>query len=531
MDETQSSRRFPRAAGVLCHVTCLPGRYGIGDLGQAAHQFVDWLASAGQGVWQMLPLGPPGYGESPYQSFSAFAGNPLLVGLDKLAEEGWLSKSELDDAPQFEDAAVDFEKVRPFRRQCLARAHQAFLGQATNAQKIAFEEFCGEQGWWLDDYVKFAALKEAHQDRPWTNWTHDASSRTRSTSENDASELTAAEEFERFVQFQFHSQWRDLQAHARTRGIRLMGDVPIFVAHDSADVWAHQDLFYLDELGQPTVVAGVPPDYFSETGQLWGNPLYRWDRMERDGYSWWRQRLGFALRQFDLVRLDHFRGFESYWEIPAGAPTAAHGRWVPGPGAKFFRQLAAELGELPIVAEDLGVITAAVDALRDGLGLPGMRILQFAFGEDAKGPEYRPHNYPRHCVVYTGTHDNDTTVGWFESGAGAGTTRTARQVAEERRFALAYIGTDGRQIHWDMIRLALGSVADTAIVPLQDVLGLGTGARMNLPGTARGNWRWRFTEEMLPPEATSRLAEMTAIYDRNPWENSRSAKESAQTKS
>jgi len=529
MDEAvTTSRRFPRSSGVLCHVTSLPGRWGIGDLGETAHKFVDWLASAGQGLWQALPLGPPGYGESPYQSFSAFAGNPLLVGLDRLAAEGWLSMSELDGAPRFDDGAVDFEQVRPFRRQCLARAHQSYMSRATRAQKQALEEFCADQEWWLADYVKFAALKEAHQDRPWTTWNPDEQSPSRPSAPGAAKELAGAEDFERFVQFQFHSQWRELQEHARARGIRLMGDVPIFVAHDSADVWAHRDLFFLDERGQSTVVAGVPPDYFSETGQLWGNPLYRWEKMERDGWAWWRDRLGFAFRQFDLVRLDHFRGFESYWEIPAGAPTAAHGRWVAGPGAKFFRRLAQDLGELPIVAEDLGVITPAVDALRDGLGLPGMRILQFAFGEDAKGPEYRPHNYPRHCVVYTGTHDNDTTVGWFQSGAGEGTTRTARQIAEERRFALAYLGTDGRQIHWDMIRLALGSVADTAIVPLQDVFGLGTEARMNLPGTLRGNWRWRFTEEMLAPEATARLAEMTAIYDRSPWER-RTVKENVRT--
>jgi 4-alpha-glucanotransferase len=530
MDEPQPNRRFPRSAGVLCHVTSLPGRWGIGDLGQTAHKFVDWLASAGQGVWQMLPLGPPGYGDSPYQSFSAFAGNPLLVALDKLVEEGWLSPGDLDDAPRFDEHAVDFEQVRPYRRQCLSRAHAVFLDRATKAQHSAFDQFCAEQDWWLGDYVKFAALKAAHHDQPWTAWDHAVPALSPSATQTDANDLTSAEDFERFVQFHFHRQWRQLQEHAGARGIRLMGDVPIFVAHDSADVWAHRDVFSLDERGQPTVVAGVPPDYFSETGQLWGNPLYRWDRMERDGFAWWRDRLGYALEQFNLVRLDHFRGFESYWEIPAGSPTAAHGRWVPGPGAKFFKRLAAELGDLPIVAEDLGVITPAVDALRDELGFPGMRILQFAFGEDAKGPAYRPHNYPRHCVTYTGTHDNDTTVGWFKSGAGEGTTRTARQIAEERRFALAYLGTDGSQIQWDMIRLSLASVADTAIVPLQDVLGLGTEARMNLPGTARGNWRWRFTEEMLTPEATAKLAEMTAIYDRSPWNGCRRQDASSQIK-
>jgi 4-alpha-glucanotransferase len=293
-----------------------------------------------------------------------------------------------------------------------------------------------------------------------------------------------------------------------------MGDIPIFAAHDSADAWANQELFYLDERGQPTRVAGVPPDYFSETGQLWGNPLYNWDTMRRDGFAWWLRRFRYALGQFDLVRLDHFRGFEAYWEVPAGASTAAAGRWVAGPGKAFFQRIHDELGELPLVAEDLGVITPAVDALRDAFGFPGMRILQFAFGVDPKGPEYRPHNYPRNCVAYTGTHDNDTTVGWFHSQAGKGTTRTAKQVAEERNTTLAYLGTDGAEIHWDMIRLALASVADTAIVPLQDVLGLGTEARMNLPGTSRGNWRWRFRREMLTPACRDRLRKMSSLYDR-----------------
>ncbi|MGE5195355.1 MAG: 4-alpha-glucanotransferase [Deltaproteobacteria bacterium] len=505
---------FPRSSGILCHVTSLPGRWGIGDLGEAASRFADWLTEAGQGLWQVLPLGPPGFGESPYQSFSAFAGNPLLVGMDRLAEKGWLSTDDLEAAPNFDRHAVDFEKVRPFREHCLTQAYHAFRKNATSEQRDAFDDFRHEQSWWLDDYALFAALKREHRGLPWTQWHPDLVARKTGALQARAAKLMTDIDEEAFAQFQYHSQWQRLKADCNSRGIRLMGDVPIFVAHDSADVWARQELFFLDGRGQPTLVAGVPPDYFSAAGQLWGNPLYRWDRMQRDGYAWWVGRLRYALAQFDLIRLDHFRGFEAYWEIPAGAPTAAPGRWVSGPGAPFFRKVREELGDLPLVAEDLGVITPAVEALRDEFGFPGMRILQFAFGDDPKARDYRPHNYPRHCVVYTGTHDNDTTVGWFQSRAGQGTTRTARQIDEERLFALAYLGTAGSEIHWDLIRLALASVAETAVVPVQDVLGLGTEARMNLPGTLQGNWRWRFAEEMLTPAIAGRLRELTAIYDR-----------------
>jgi 4-alpha-glucanotransferase len=503
-----------RSSGVLCHITSLPGECGIGDLGAAAGRFADWLHEAGQGLWQMLPLGPPGFGESPYQSFSAFAGNPLLVPLDRLVDERWLAPDDLAAAPRFEQGAVDFGQVRPFREQCLTRANRAFRKNAKSPERAEFDEFRHEQAWWLDDYALFAALKKTHGGLPWTEWGSALVERQTSALAARVAELKAEIDEEAFIQFQFHRHWRRLKSYCNSRGIRLMGDIPIFVAHDSADVWAHQELFHLDERGRPTLVAGVPPDYFSATGQLWGNPLYRWHVMQRDGYAWWVERLRYALAQFDLIRLDHFRGFEAYWEIPAGAATAAPGRWVAGPGAHFFQTLCDALGELPLVAEDLGVITPAVEALRDQFGFPGMRILQFAFGDDPKADDYQPHNYPRHCVVYTGTHDNDTTLGWFESGPGSGTTRTAAQIAAERRFALAYLGTDGSQVHWDLIRLALASVAETAIVPLQDLLGLGTEARMNLPGTLEGNWRWRFRKEMLTPECTGRMRELTEIYDR-----------------
>lgn len=515
-DDFTAMSRFPRAAGILCHITSLPGRWGLGDLGGAAHRFVDWLADAGQGLWQILPLGPPGYGESPYQSFSAFAGNPLLVGLDRLADEGWLSRRDLESAPTFDATSADFEHVGPFRHACLARAFDEFRGSASSAQRAEFDAFRHEQADWLDDYALFSALKGAHHGRPWTEWGAALVKRDPKAIQVRSQALADAIDREAFIQFQFDRQWRELKAHAGQRGIRLMGDVPIFVAHDSADVWTDQSLFFLDEHGRPTVIAGVPPDYFSETGQRWGNPLYRWDVMRDDGYAWWIRRLRHALSDFDLIRLDHFRGFEGYWEIPGDAPTAAGGRWMPGPGASFFRRVHDELGELPLVAEDLGVITPAVDALRDEFDFPGMRILQFAFGDDPKGPAYRPHNYPRNCVVYTGTHDNDTTLGWFHSQAGVGTTRTAAQIEEERTFVLKYVGTDGHEIQWDMIRLALASVADTAIIPMQDVLGLGTDARMNLPGSTTGNWRWRFREDQLSDASAARLAELSRMYDRTP---------------
>ncbi|HEY2250038.1 MAG TPA: 4-alpha-glucanotransferase [Planctomycetaceae bacterium] len=506
---------MPRTAGILCHVTSLPGQFGIGDLGQAAYHFADWLAAGRQGLWQVLPLGPPGYGESPYQSYSAFAGNPLLVGLDRLVDEGWLSPGDLEGAPEFSAQKVDFEIVAPFREQLLSQAFDTFCQTASPVQQAELAAFRQEQSYWLNDYAFFAALKKAHAGEAWTQWSPAFVTRKSPVLATPHVALARAVDFEAFVQFQFHRQWRELKAYCNARGIRLMGDVPIFVAHDSADVWAHQELFLLDEGGHPTVVAGVPPDYFSATGQLWGNPLYRWETMRQDGFAWWLSRIQFALQQFDLIRLDHFRGFEAYWEVPAGAATAAGGRWVHGPGQSFFQKIGAALGEVPLVAEDLGVITPAVEALRDDFGFPGMRILQFAFGADPQAPTFQPHNFPRNCVVYTGTHDNDTTVGWFRSQAGPGSTRTAKQVEVEHETTLRYLGTDGREIQWDMIRLALASVADTAIVPLQDVLGLGNEARMNLPGTASGNWRWRCPAGELARHS-ARLADLAEIYGRLP---------------
>lgn len=509
-------KQFPRSAGILCHITSLPGRWGIGDFGKVAYEFVDWLAAAGQRIWQVLPLGPPGYGESPYQSYSAFAGNSLLIGLDRLAEEGWLSPRELDAASPFAEGPIaDFEMVRAFREQCLTQAQQEFQRRAPAAVREEFAEFRREHAWWLDDYALFSAAKSAHGGRAWTEWSADLAARRAAVMKSQAAALNDGIEREAFVQFQFHRQWQKLKAYANSRDIRIMGDVPIFVAHDSADVWSNQKLFSLDASGRPLVVAGVPPDYFSATGQRWGNPLYRWELMQQDGYAWWIERLRHALAQYDMVRVDHFRGFEGYWEIPGTDETAAGGRWRKGPGAPFFKQVLNKLGDIPLVAEDLGLITPEVEALRDEFDFPGMRVLQFAFGEDPKAIDYQPHNYVRNCVVYTGTHDNDTTVGWFQSEAGESTTRTAAQIAKERKRTLNYTGTTGTYIHWDMIRLALASVADTAIVPMQDVLGLGTEARMNLPGSSTGNWSWRLTSKQLTSEVRDRLGTMVESYGRN----------------
>jgi 4-alpha-glucanotransferase len=506
-----------RVAGVLCHITSLPGKFGCGDLGPAADDFVDFLQRTGQTRWQVLPLGPTGYGDSPYQCYSAFAGNPLLISLERLVSDELLTPADLNDFPKSADAAaVDFDLVRPAHEALLKKACEKFQTQATAEQKAEFQSFREAEAEWLAEYSFFMALKGAHGGGGWTDWEPALAAREPTALAAAKVKLAAQIEQQALIQFLFATQWQALRTRCHQAGILIVGDAPIFVSHDSADVWANPELFYLDAAGQPTVVAGVPPDYFSATGQRWGNPLYRWDRMQATGYLWWRKRMAAAMKLFDFVRLDHFRGFEAYWEIPASSPTAIGGRWAPGPAHALFQALAEELGGLPIYAEDLGLITPPVEALRDDLHLPGMRVLQFAFGDDAKSLDYRPHNYPRDCVVYTGTHDNDTTVGWFRSEAGEGTTRDEDQVSRERNFALRYLGSDGRNVHWDMIRAALASVADTAIIPVQDLLGLDSTARMNLPGTGTGNWSWRMKPGALTKEIEKQLADMTTIYDRSP---------------
>jgi len=481
-----------RTSGLLLHPTSLPGRYGIGDLGAAAYQFVDFLVASGQQCWQVLPLGPPDEVYSPYQGASSIAGNTLLLSLETLVQEGWLPPAALCDAPTFPDAWVDYAAVMQWKgallRQTAARCVQALAG----TDRLTFAAFCAEKHAWLDAFATFMALKEVNAALPWTQWTH-----------RTAPDAVVVEAY-KFLQWQFFRQWQTLKQYCHDRGIRLLGDMPIYVAHDSADVWGHPELFALDDTGQPTGVAGVPPDYFSATGQRWGNPVYRWDVLAATGYAWWVARVRAVLELVDSVRLDHFRGFERYYVIPAEAPTAVQGEWLEGPGDSLFAALHQALGGLPLIAEDLGFITAEVVALRERWGLPGMRILQFAFGGDAPDNPHKPHNYIKNCVVYTGTHDNDTTLGWFSQ---LGTA--------ERTRALRYLHSDGQAVHWDMIRVALASVADTAIVPLQDVLGLGATARMNLPGTRQHNWSWRLQPQQLHPHLSEQLLTLTRTYGRH----------------
>jgi 4-alpha-glucanotransferase len=509
-------KKSPRRSGVLLHPTSLPGGAGIGDLGPEAYHFVDFLSETGQSLWQVLPLGPTGYGDSPYQCFSAFAGNPLLISLEGFIHEGWLAASDLQELPPFPPAHVDYGAAIEFKLRMLWKAFDAFRQSASADAKQEFRAFAESARAWLEPYALFRSIKDHHQGKSWTEW--DVHLRLREDQalhfwrENHALEIEGHE----FFQYTFFRQWVALAKYANEKGIQIIGDLPIFVAHDSADVWANPQLFHLDDAGNPTKVAGVPPDYFSETGQLWGNPLYRWDVMEQTGYLWWLDRIRAALQLVDIIRLDHFRGFESYWAVPAGEATAVNGKWEPGPRRRLFDTVRHVLGDLPIIAEDLGFITEEVDALRDALRFPGMRILQFAFGTDPQADSFRPYNYPQNCVVYTGTHDNDTTVGWF-SGVGAGdTTRTSTEVDEERAFVLDYLGSDGREINWDLIRLALASAARTAIVPLQDILGLGSAARMNIPSRESGNWSWRFEEGDLSKDVRQRLLRLTNTYGRNP---------------
>jgi len=503
-----------RSSGILLHTTSLPGRFGIGDLGSEAYRFVDFLADTGQRLWQVLPLGPIGHGNSPYQCHSVFAGNPLLISLETLVEEGDLAPVDLKDVPLFPEHRVDFDAVIAFKMPLLKKSFEVFESKAGSAQHSAFESFCKEKTSWLDDYALYMALREAHGFVAWNMWEKDIRMRHPGAVKLWNKKLVREIRYHKYQQYQFFRQWAKLKKYCHDRGIRLFGDMPIYVSLDSDTVWLHPELFYLDESGRPTLVAGVPPDYFSATGQLWGNPLYCWDLMAQDGYAWWIERIKATLSLVDIVRIDHFRGFEKYWEVSGGDATARNGRWVPGPGADLFEAIKNALGDMPIIAEDLGVITPEVDALRERLGFPGMRVLQFAFGTDPKADDYRPHNYPRNCVVYTGTHDNNTTIGWFREEV-LGDTTQSREVREaEKRLALKYMGSDGKEVNWDFIRLALMSVADTAIIPLQDVLGLGAEARMNRPATASGNWAWRFTRDMLTGEIKARLREMTTIYGR-----------------
>jgi 4-alpha-glucanotransferase len=500
LDTDRIATRPNRSAGVLLHPTSLPTPFGIGDLGPVAHQWVGVLADAGQTWWQVLPLGPTGYADSPYQSFSAFAGNPYLISPDLLSSDGLLGPMDLWP-PTLSDAYVDYGPVILWKTVLLTRAWENFKAGRGSSLKPAFEEFCQKNASWLEDFVLFMALKDAHGGVSWYEWEEELIQREPAALAEARAKYPDNMGRHRFIQFLFSRQWASLRQTARQRGIKLIGDIPIFVSGDSADVWASPELFLLDQTRQPTVVAGVPPDYFSATGQLWGNPHYDWERMKKDNYTWWAARFRAVLGQVDLVRLDHFRGFAAAWQVPAGAETAIDGEWVPGPGADLLVAMKKQLGGLPLIAEDLGVITPDVQKLRDDFGLPGMRILQFAFTESAN--RFLPHHYTHNTVVYTGTHDNDTTVGWW-----------SEQPENEKAFLRRYAPGVGNDIAGELTRMAWSSVADFAIAPLQDLLRLPTAARMNFPGKPANNWRWRFVSGQVTPRLMDELGEMTALYSR-----------------
>ncbi|HLF84653.1 MAG TPA: 4-alpha-glucanotransferase [Blastocatellia bacterium] len=504
---------FSRASGILLHPTSLPGRFGIGDLGDEAFAFIDFLAASGQSLWQVLPLGPTGYGDSPYQCFSAFAGNALLISPTRLIEDGLLSDDDLSSGPRFRPSRIDFGRVIDYKKTLIEKAFDNFKRSPESELRTEFINFCQASDWWLEDYSLFRALKDAHGGVAWTDWEPRFAVRNANALASAREALRDRVEAQKFFQFLFFRQWSALKAYCRERRIRIIGDAPIFVACDSADVWAHPEMFKLDAQRQPIVVAGVPPDYFSKTGQLWGNPIYDWDAMRATGFRWWIDRLRATLQTVDILRIDHFRGFAACWEVPGQDKTAERGQWIDVPGRELFTTLRSTLGEMPIIAEDLGVITPDVEALRDDFGFPGMRVLQFAFRGHSETIDL-PHNYVRNCVVYTGTHDNDTTVGWFNSKAGEGSTRNAKEIERERAYCLEYLNSDGSEIHWDLIRAAWASVANTAVVPLQDVLGLGSRARMNLPASEQGNWQWRFRAGALTQRISDRLGELTELYGR-----------------
>ena len=505
---------FPRASGILLHPTSLPGDYGIGDLGPKAYEFVDLLAEAKQTYWQILPLGPTGYGDSPYQCFSAFAGNTLLISPEKLVEDGLLTAEQIANRPDFPAHKVDFGGVYEWKNKILPEAYKSFEQTTSVDLRGKFETFTQENNWWLDDFAAYRAIKLSQDQKPWYEWPAPLKLREKGALAAISDRLFDEIRAQKFYQFLFFRQWLELKEYANKNGVKIIGDIPIFIALDSSDVWCNQSKFKLNADGSPKVVAGVPPDYFSKTGQLWGNPIYNWDAMRSDGFHWWIARVAFTLKTVDIVRVDHFRGFAAAWEVPGGDSTAEHGRWVDVPGKELFLALKRAIGQLPVLAEDLGVITPDVEELRDGFGFPGMRILQFAFGGDAKNHDL-PHNYIKNCVAYTGTHDNDTTVGWWLSKAGAGSTRDTAAITHEHDFCLKYFHTDGTEIHWDFIRAIWASVADTAITPLQDLLGIGTEGRMNLPASTSGNWYWRCIEGSVTDEIVARLRELTEIYGRN----------------
>ena len=494
-----------RRSGVVLHVTSLPGPFGVGDLGAQARRFVDWLHEAGQSIWQMLPVNPIGPGNSPYQCPSAFAGSGLMVALEPLVEGGWLDAAALSSPPAFDGARADFGNAIAWRWARLREAAAGFAARASAVQRRDFARWRRAEAPWLADWSLFAALKDDHGGQPWWSWSPALARREPAALATARRRLAGPIAMHEFVQWAFDRQVQALKDYAHARGVFLMGDLPIFVAHDSADVWARPDLYFLDDRHQPTVVAGCPPDGFGPDGQRWGNPLYRWHRMAAEGYGWWIARVRRALAHADVFRIDHFRGFAGYWEVPASCPTAREGRWAPGPGKPLFAAIEKALGKLPIVAEDLGTITPDVIALRDHFGFPGMRIVQEAFSRDATH-EFLPHHHVRNGLAYSSTHDSDTAVGWWRSAPAA-----------HKAFAAEYLQCDDANLHWALIRAVSRSVAALALFPLQDVLGLDGSHRMNLPGTAQGNWSWRFRWDMVGADVAPALARIAAATARGPF--------------
>jgi 4-alpha-glucanotransferase len=491
-----------RSSGILLHPTSLPGRYGIGTLGKEAFHFIDFLSKSKQKLWQILPLGPTGFADSPYQCFSSAAGNPLLIDLDVLVSEGLLEKKDLAGMETFDDGPVNYGKVITNKYPLLKKAMVNFKAKAEKEHKKDFHDFIVENNSWLEDYALFMSLKEHFKQKPWYQWTKPLKTRKESALKPFYSQLEDQIEFHKFIQYLFFRQWLAVKDYAHEKNILIIGDIPLYVALDSVDAWANTDLFQFDADKNPVAVGGVPPDYFSATGQLWGNPLYNWEVLKKGNYKWWIDRIKSNLVLYDIIRIDHFRGFAAYWSVPYGEKTAVNGEWIKCPGMELFKQIRQELGELPIIAEDLGVITDDVVELRDSFGLPGMKILQFAF-DSSEENDYIPYNFTRNCVVYTGTHDNDTVKGWFDKAK-----------PEDKKYVLEFMNTKGEDICMDFLRLAWASVARTAIVPMQDLLGLGNEARMNLPGTTTNNWMWRAKSQDFSKEIAARLAYLTSLYGR-----------------
>lgn len=497
--------KFKRASGILLHPTSLPGKFGIGDLGPQAFAFVDFLKKANQSLWQVFPLGPTGYGDSPYQCFSAFAGNPLLISPEQLLSDGLLRADDLKELPQFNPACIDYGMIIDYKKSLLQKSFSYFKNSSTALQK-KYDLFCEEEKDWLDDFALFMSAKDFHNGELWTKWSADIALRKPGAIAKWTNILSDKIAFHKFIQFIFFAQWSSLKSYANQNEIQIIGDLPIFIAYDSADLWANKNLFTVDENGKLLLVAGVPPDYFSPTGQLWGNPLYRWDEMQKDDYLWWRKRIKSIYKFVDIARIDHFRGFEAYWQIPGDALTAEKGEWIKAPGDHFFSTIKKYLGELPIIAEDLGLITPEVTALRDKFNFPGMKILQFAFGKGME-KKFLPHNHVQNCAVYTGSHDNDTTRGYFE--------KAKNDSSDIYKFTQNYLNYYGEDLTYEIIRSAFASVSGISIIPMQDVLNLGTEARMNFPGKLGGNWCWRFAWGELKDEVTEYLKYLSELYDRN----------------